>query len=82
MYKRQVLERQKQRGGSDDVPYILARTVRSCLQYNASIALGCRGTGNQCPRGPCFKRAMDMFAGEGMEGIPKEVVLALLQQQG
>ena len=48
-------------------------------EHDAAIDIGCRGGGNRCVRGPCFKRAMDMFASEGMEGCPKEIVLALLK---
>ena len=59
------------------MPYIFARTVRSCTQYNAAVGIGCnRRGGNQCKRGPCFKRAMGMFSGDRMDDVPKEVVLA------
>ena len=41
-------ERQKERAAKgqpgDDVPYLLARTIRSNIQYNAVIALKAKGT--------------------------------------
>lgn len=63
------------------MPYVLARTVRSNLQYEAAKQLGCTGMGNQCVRGACFERALEMFCGKGMEAIPREVVLALLRHK-
>lgn len=61
------------------MPYVLARTVRSNIQYEFSILIGARGVGNQADRGACMKRAMSMFAGTGMEGVPRDVVLALMR---
>ena len=72
-----ILERQKQLGGDDQEPYILARTATSCMQYNAAVDIGCRGGGNKCKRGARFKRAMGMLSGDDMEGAPEEGVLAL-----
>ena len=75
-----VLDRQKERESQgDNVPYVLARTVWSNLQYEAALLIGCTGAGSQCLRGECFARAIGMFSGKGMEGIPREVVLALLR---
>ncbi|CAN0194921.1 unnamed protein product, partial [Ectocarpus fasciculatus] len=75
-----VLDRQKERDSQgDNVSYVLARTVRSNLQYLAAQELGASGQGNQCRRGDCFARAMGMFCGKGKEGIPRDVVLALLR---
>lgn len=75
-----VLDRQKERGDKgDNVPYEVARTVRSGLLYQAAYGIGCRG-GNQCGRGLWFARAINMFAGKNMEGIPRDVVLAFLRQ--
>ena len=71
-----IFEHQK-RGGDDEVAYILARNARSRMQLNAAVDMGCRGGGNQCKRGPCFKSAIEMFSGDGMEGVPKGVVLTL-----
>ncbi|CAN0281023.1 unnamed protein product, partial [Pylaiella littoralis] len=57
-----VLDRQKEReGNGDNVSYVLARTIRSNLQYEAAKLIGCTGMGNQCKRGHCFARAMQMF---------------------
>ena len=74
-----IFERQKQRGGDGEGPYILARTVRSCMQYSAAVDIGCRGGGNESQRAACFRRATRMVSGDGMETAPKEVVLALLR---
>ncbi|CAB1096776.1 unnamed protein product [Ectocarpus sp. CCAP 1310/34] len=75
-----VLDRQKERDSQgDNVSYVLARTVRRILQYLAAQEIGASGQGNQCRRGDCFARAMGMFFGKGMEGIPRDVVLALLR---
>eukprot|EP00904_Undaria_pinnatifida_P011803 jgi/Undpi1/7753/HiC_scaffold_23.g10226.m1 len=71
-----VLDRQHKRG-ADDVGYCLSRTVRSCSQYQASIALGAVGAGSQCRRGKCMAKAMSMFGGKGKDGIPAVVVEAL-----
>lgn len=60
-------------------PYVLARTVRSNIQYEASIMIGAKGVGNQADRGACMKQAMSMFCGIGMEGVPRDVVLALMR---
>lgn len=77
----QAFERQKERAAKgqpgDDVPYVLARTARSNIQYNAVIAIKAKRSGNQCKRGACMERAMSMFCGKNGEGIPREVVLAL-----
>ncbi|CAN0375761.1 unnamed protein product, partial [Ectocarpus sp. 13 AM-2016] len=75
-----VLDRQKERDSEgDNVPCVLARTVRSNLQYLAAREIGATGQGNQCRRGECFAAAMGMFCGKGKEGIPRDVVLALLR---
>ena len=58
--------------------YVLTRTVRSCIQYNASQDLGCYGQDNQCVRGECMAKAMNMFCGKNVEGIPRPVVWALI----
>ncbi|CAN0417871.1 unnamed protein product [Pylaiella littoralis] len=55
----------------------LARTIRSNLHQEAA-KIGCTGMGNQCKRGQCLARAMQVFPGNGMDRIPNEVVLALL----
>lgn len=73
-----VYKRQQERPG-DNVPYVLARTVRSNIQYEASIMIGAKGVGNQADRGKCMERAISMFAGKGMEGVPRDVVLALMR---
>lgn len=65
-------------GAGDDVGYPLARTVRSCLQYNAVIAIGVEGANNECRRGECMKRATAMFEGDERGVIPKLVVKALM----
>ncbi|CAM9479357.1 unnamed protein product [Pylaiella littoralis] len=63
------MDRQKKRAGEgDNVDYVLARTVRCILQYNAPLLSKRRGGGNQCQRGACFKEAIDMFSGIKMEG--------------
>ncbi|CAN0039197.1 unnamed protein product [Hapterophycus canaliculatus] len=41
--------------------------------------IGAKGVGSQADRGACMKQAMSMFHGVGMEGIPREVVLALMR---
>ncbi|CAN0207597.1 unnamed protein product, partial [Hapterophycus canaliculatus] len=47
-----VLRRQQEREAQgDNVPYVLARTVRSNIQYEASIVIGAKGIGNQADRG-------------------------------
>lgn len=75
-----VLERQKSReAAGDNVNYVLARTVRCQLQYLASVNIGARGVGNQAKRGDCFKTLIDMFDGSGMDGVPRDIVLALLR---
>ncbi|CAN0364207.1 unnamed protein product, partial [Ectocarpus sp. 6 AP-2014] len=75
-----VLDRQEAKDSEDDnVPYVLARTVRSNLQYLAAQEIGATGQGNQCRRGECFAAAMGMFYGKGKKGIPRDVVLALLR---
>ncbi|CAM9856679.1 unnamed protein product [Pylaiella littoralis] len=66
-------------GKYDNVPYVIARTIRSNLHQEAAKLIGCTGMGNQCKRGQCFARAMQMFPGKGMDRIPTEVVLALLR---
>ncbi|CAM9968027.1 unnamed protein product, partial [Pylaiella littoralis] len=66
-------------GKYDNVPYVLARTIRSNLHQEAAKLIGCTGMGNQCKRGQSFARAMQMFPGKGMDRIPTEVVLALLR---
>ena len=73
----QILERQQAMG--EDVGYVISRTVRSCIQYNAAAELGAAGSGNQCQRAACMAAAMAMFCGKGGEGIPKAVVWALLK---
>lgn len=74
------MERQKKRDGyGDNVDYVLARTVRCQLQYEASRAIGAIGAGKQAKRGDCFKKLIDMFCGTGMEGVPRLIVLALLR---
>ena len=77
----QAFERQKERAvkgqPGDDVPNILARTIRSNIQFNAAIALKAKGSGNQYKRGACMERAMSMFCGKNEEGTLREVVLAL-----
>lgn len=73
-----ILEGQNQRrGDGDDVGYVLARTVRSCILHEASKALGAVGPGNQCKRGKCMEAAMAMSCGKKMDGIPQPVVWAL-----
>lgn len=75
-----VLKRQRERESfGDNVPYVLARTVRSNIQYEAAIIVGAKGVGNQADRGECMERAMSMFSGKGDEGIPRDVVLALMR---
>ncbi|CAN0356412.1 unnamed protein product, partial [Ectocarpus sp. 4 AP-2014] len=77
-----VLDRQKERDSEGDkVSYMLARTVRSNVQYLAAQEIGASGQGNQCRRGECFARAMGMFCGKGKEGIPRYAVIALLRYQ-
>ncbi|CAN0387854.1 unnamed protein product [Pylaiella littoralis] len=66
-------------GKYDNVSCVLARTIRSNLHQEAAKLIGCTGMGNQCKRGQCFARAMQMFPGKGMDRIPTEVVLALLR---
>lgn len=78
LYMQQILARQEEMEG-DNVGYLLARTVRSCVQFNAAKDLGCKGQGNQCLRGPCMAAAMAMFDGKKMEGISKVVVDALIK---
>ncbi|CAN0444292.1 unnamed protein product [Pylaiella littoralis] len=65
----EVLVRQVKRDG-DNVGDCLARTVRSCIQYNASKDLGAVGPGDQFTRGACMKAAMAMFSGDGNGGTP------------
>ncbi|CAN0410992.1 unnamed protein product [Pylaiella littoralis] len=66
-------------GKYDNVSCVLARTIRSNVDQEAAKLIGCTGMGNQCKRGQCFARAMQMFPGKGMDRIPTEVVLALLR---
>lgn len=73
----QIFDRQ-QAMGDDGVRYVLARTMRSCIQYNAAKELGATGQGNQCKRGDCMAAAMSMFCGKKMEGLPRDVVKAML----
>lgn len=76
----EVLKRQQERKEvGDDVPYALARTMRSRVQYEASYMIGARGKGNQANRGKCMERALQVFCGKQMEGIPRAVVEALLR---
>ena len=78
--RQDVLERQKKREAhGDNVDYILARTVRCQLQYSAALAIGAKGCWKSMQAGDCFKELIDMFAGAGMEGIPRDVILALLR---
>ena len=77
IFKRQ--KEQGQKGRPDDVPYVLARSVRSNLQYQAAAEIGARGGGNMAVRGKCMERAMQMFCGKKQEGIPRAVVEALLR---
>ena len=77
-----VFKRQKEQGQNDrpdDVPYVLARSIRSNLQYQAAAGIGARGVGNMAVRGKCMERAMQMFCGKEQEGIPRSVVEALLR---
>ena len=60
--------------------YVLARSVRSNLQYQAVAEIGARGAGNMAVRGKCMERAMQMFCGKKQEeGIPRAVVEDLLR---
>ncbi|CAN0245611.1 unnamed protein product [Pylaiella littoralis] len=76
-----VLDRQKEReeNSFDNVSCVLARTIRSNLHQETAKLIGCTGMGNQCKRGQCFARAMQMFPGKRMDRIPTEVVLALFR---
>ncbi|CAN0154528.1 unnamed protein product, partial [Pylaiella littoralis] len=70
----------KGEGGKDDnMSYVLARTIRSNLHQEAAKLIGSTGMGNQCKRGQCFARALQVFRGKGMDRIPTEVVLAPLR---
>ena len=66
-----VLDRQLERG-VDNIGYSLSRTVRSCIQYKASAALGAVGAVGVCCR--CRRRermenAMSMFVGKINHGF-------------
>lgn len=65
----QILERQQAIG--KDVGYALARTIRSCIQYNAAAELGATGAGNQCGREACMAAAVSLFSGTGTDGVPQ-----------
>ena len=77
IFKRQ--REQGQKGHPDDVTYVLARRIRSNLQYQAAAWIGARGTGNMAVRSKCMERAMQIFCGKGQEGIPRAVVETLLR---
>ena len=49
---------QGQKGRPDDVPCVLARSIRSNLQYQAAAGIGERGAENMAVRGKCMERAM------------------------
>ena len=59
--------------------YVLARSVRSNLQYQAAAEIGARAGGNMAVCGKCMERAMQMFCGKKHEGIPRAVVGTLLR---
>ena len=77
VFKRQ--KEQGQKGRPDDVPYVLARSIRDKLQYQAAAGIGARGVGNMAVRGKCMERAMQMFYVEEEEGILWAVVEAFLR---
>ena len=59
--------------------YVLARSIRSNLQFQAAAGIGVRGAGNMAVRGKCMERATQMFSVKGQEDIPRAVVEALLR---
>ena len=76
LFRQYVLGRQHERG-VDNVGCCLSRTVRSCIQYNASVHFGAVGAGSQCRHGECMENAMSIFGGKGNDGIPAVLVEAL-----
>ena len=66
----------------DNIGYSLSRTVRSCIQYKASVvlgAVGAVGACSRCRRRKCMEKAMSMFDGKGNHGFPAVVVETLLK---
>ena len=76
VFKRQ--KEQGQKGRPHDVPHVLARSIRSNLQYQAAAEIGARGVRNMAVRGKCMERAMQMLCGKEQEGIPQAVVVEAL----
>lgn len=74
-YVQDVLARQKRLDRSP--PYCLAKRVRNQVYYETSKDLGCTGAGNQVPAAPCMNAALQVFAGEGKDGLPPDLVKAL-----
>ena len=65
----------------DNIGYSLSRTVRSCIQYKASVALGAVGAVGACSRcrhRKCMENAMSMFDGKGNHGFSAVVVETLV----
>ena len=65
---------QGQRGHPDDVPHVLACSIRSGFIYQTEAGIGARGVGNMAVRGQGMERAMQMFCGRGQEGFPRAVM--------
>ncbi|CAN0196540.1 unnamed protein product [Scytosiphon promiscuus] len=70
-----VLARQKRL--DRDPPYCLTKKVCKKVYYETSKDLGCSCAGNQVPAAPCMKAALQVFAGEGKDGLPPDLVKAL-----
>lgn len=60
-----------------DPGYCLAKRVNQ-VYYDTSRDLGAHGEGNQCKAGKCMIEALKAFAGKDDDGIPPEVVRAML----
>ena len=58
---------------------MVAKSVRNQVYYDTSRDLGCFGQGNQCTAGKCMREALKVFAGTNADGIPTEVVRAMLR---
>ncbi|CAB1113345.1 unnamed protein product [Ectocarpus sp. CCAP 1310/34] len=63
----------------DDPGYCVAKRVRNQVYYDTAKDLGCFGRGNQLKAGECMRAATKVFAGDGNDGLPTEVVKAMLQ---
>ena len=75
-----VLDRYKKRGDQgDNALYVLAPTVRSCLQYQAAYGIGFRERVTTAGVDRALHAQLPCSLERTWRGIPREVVLALLR---